>query len=278
MNDRLMALLLKIYQLTFAEPVIIPSRLYIFQETRIMIKIKILLTTIILVCFAALALAGAKNQISGDPGQALKTDTAPKAVATETEYAFDEVVEGEVITHAYPIENHGDAPLKILDVRTSCGCTTAKRPDTIAPNARDQIIVKGNTSGYGGGNFNKTITVFTNDPNQSEIRLHLSGPVAFFARIEPPYISLKGSTTEQVQAEATITQNPKHPFRITAVELDHRLDGKIDVQLEEQKAIYRLKVRNLIKTPGSYQGRIIFKTDNTAHPKLSMYMRGRIQG
>lgn len=243
-----------------------------------MTKTKIFITTFFLICFAASAHADTQNQVSGNPGQALKTGARPKAVATETVYAFNEVVEGEIITHAYPIENQGDAPLEILDVRTSCGCTTAKRPKSIAPNARDQIVVKGNTSGYGGGKFNKTITVVTNDPDHSEIRLKLSGPVSFFARIEPSYISLQGGITEQVQAEATITRNPEHPFRITAVELDHRLDGKIDVQVEEQKSVYHLKVRNLMQTPGSYQGRIILKTDNTAHPELRMYMRGRIQG
>ena len=244
-----------------------------------MIKTKLLIMTTILICLSTPSFAKDKDQATGDQGRAQKTAGVPKAVVTDNAYTFNEVIEGEVITHDYLIENKGNAPLKITDVRTSCGCTTAKRPETIAPGAQDRIVVKGNTRGYGGGKFNKTIRVFTNDPKQSEIQLKLSGPVAFFARIEPPYIFLQGGKEEVVQAEATITQNPKHPFHITTTELDHRLDGKIDVRLEQQKDdSYHIKVRNLATTPVSYHGRIIFKTDNPSHPELYMYMRGKIEG
>lgn len=201
---------------------------------------------------------------------------APKAVVTQTDFDFGKVLEGEPVNHGYTFSNQGNAPLKIVDVRTSCGCTTAKRPQSIAPGASDQIVVQGNTNGYGGRAFNKTITVTTDDPAQPSITLRLAGRVASFARIEPNHILISGREGDALQAQATITPEADYPFKIVKTTLDQSLSEKIQVTLSEQKGVYHLHVRNLIEKPGNYRGNILLATDSSVRPQLSLFVSGRI--
>ena len=42
----------------------------------------------------------------------------PQAFLTESVYEFAPVVEGTKVEHAFVIQNHGDAPLLILDLKS----------------------------------------------------------------------------------------------------------------------------------------------------------------
>lgn len=211
-----------------------------------------------------------------DQSPASVPSASPKAVVQNGVFTFDEVLEGEMVTHEYVIENQGGAPLEILDVRTTCGCTTAQPPSAIAPHSQDKIIVTANTKGYGGRVFNKSILVDTNDPVQKRIALNFYGKVAQLARIEPPNFILKGRVGESVQGKVTIQPNPKYPFHISSFGLDDRLTGKVDVQIDQREGGYDIKVLNLVAQPEIYQGKIILKTDHPQRPELKVYLHARI--
>lgn len=226
---------------------------------------------------AAIATIGTIGAEAADQPFGQSPAKAPKAVVVGNEYSFDEVLEGEIVTHAYVIENQGCAPLEILNIRTSCGCTTANRPDAIEPGTSGQIEVKGDTRGYGGHVFEKTITVITNDPLSPQLRLKLKGPVGFFARIEPTRIVLRGETGAALNAQATITPNPEHPFRIIEIASDRRLADKINLQVKERDGSYLLTIDNRQTEPGQYRGRVVLKTDSTLRPQLFVYVIGDIK-
>ena len=59
-------------------------------------------------CFMALALAGSGAIAFG----------GPLAIVPETSFDFGAVHEGEDVRHKFVIENKGDAPLVLLDVKT----------------------------------------------------------------------------------------------------------------------------------------------------------------
>jgi hypothetical protein len=72
------------------------------------------------------------------------------------------VTEGEKVEVAYRFKNSGSKPLVIKDVRPSCGCTVAEKPEKpIAPG--EEGIIKGvfNSTNKVGTN-NKTIHVVAN--------------------------------------------------------------------------------------------------------------------
>lgn len=226
---------------------------------------------------AAIAANGITGAVAADQPFGQSPASAPKAVVANNEYTFDEVLDGEVVTHAFVIENHGVVPLDILNIRTSCGCTMAKRPKAIAPGSSGQIEVNGDTRGYGGHVFDKTITVDTNDPLLPELHLKLKGPVGLFARIEPNRIVLRGQTGASLNAQATIIPNAVHPFRIIEVAAERRLAEKIDVLVEEHEGRYVVTIHNRQSMPGQYRGRVIVKTDSTLKKKLFLYVIGDIK-
>lgn len=62
---------------------------------------------------------------------------------------------------AFEFKNSGDTPILIQNVQTSCGCTTASKPEEpIQPGKKGEISVKYDTKRV--GDFTKTITVTTN--------------------------------------------------------------------------------------------------------------------
>ena len=239
-------------------------------------KTKILILLVIFLCTATISFTETNNPTAVDSIKDQAQAGTPKAVVAQKAFSFSEVLEGETVTHAFLIENQGTAPLKVLDVRTGCGCTTAQRPEIIAPGAQDRIVVKANTNGYGGRVFDRAITVFTNDPVQPRIQLQLSGSVIQFARVEPRHIVLSGRRDETLQAKATITPNQKYPFHITSTHIDKPLAKMIDVQTQQRDGIYYITVSNRKSAPGKYRGSIIFKTDSATRPTLTLFARGHI--
>ena len=201
----------------------------------------------------------------------------PKAEIKKDAYTFEEVIDGTLVKHAFVISNTGKAPLIIKSVQTSCGCTTAKKPEKIAPGQSDEIIVQGNTTGYGGHRFKKTISVVTNDPKQERILLKFEGPVARFAEISPTRISLFGVADEKISAEVAITPESKYPFKILSVEPDKNLKGKIELKLDRKEKSYTIKVLNKVSGSARYRGYITIKTDSKLRPELQLHVYAYIK-
>lgn len=73
--------------------------------------------------------------------------------------------------------NDGDAPLKILGTRPSCGCTmTLLEEDEIPPGGSGVIAVTFDAAGQD-GSVRKTLSVISNDPDASVLRLTLLADV-----------------------------------------------------------------------------------------------------
>jgi hypothetical protein len=78
----------------------------------------------------------------------------------------------------FEFKNTGKTPLLIQNVQTSCGCTTANKPEApVAPGQKAEISVKYDTQRVGA--FEKTITITTN------------------AQSEPIVLTIKGSVLAQ---------------------------------------------------------------------------------
>ncbi|TWP27329.1 DUF1573 domain-containing protein [Apibacter muscae] len=74
------------------------------------------------------------------------------------------------------IENTGDKPLIISNIKTSCGCTVPSWTTTpIAPGKKGEIVVTYNTSIV--GNFNKTMVISSNDVENPVLNVTVQGKV-----------------------------------------------------------------------------------------------------
>jgi hypothetical protein len=102
---------------------------------------------------------------------------APKIEFSELEHDFGTIKQGEKAIHNYTFVNTGKSDLVIRKIRTTCGCT-ATNPEkmVIKPGETSHITVTYNSAGKR-GKEQKTITVITNDPQQSSIALKIIGNV-----------------------------------------------------------------------------------------------------
>lgn len=80
------------------------------------------------------------------------------------------------VTYEFKFKNTGNAPLVINRVTASCGCTTPEwTKEPVAPGKTGYVKATYNPLGRPGA-FNKTVTVFTNTPEQN-VRLTIKGIV-----------------------------------------------------------------------------------------------------
>lgn len=81
----------------------------------------------------------------------------------EPEFDAGEVVKGEFITARFTVKNTGDYPLVIADVKGSCTCTVAKKPEEpISPGKTAEIIAQVDTDKTGLGSVVKTVNIVAN--------------------------------------------------------------------------------------------------------------------
>ncbi|WP_303821854.1 DUF1573 domain-containing protein [Apibacter mensalis] len=74
------------------------------------------------------------------------------------------------------IQNVGDKPLIISNIKTSCGCTVPQwTTEPIAPGKKGEITVTYNTSNV--GRFSRTITISSNDEKKPNLPVRIEGVV-----------------------------------------------------------------------------------------------------
>jgi hypothetical protein len=95
--------------------------------------------------------------------QLASTDTANFTTIKWVDSIFKDVgkvKKGQTVEITYRLENSGDKPLIISDVRPGCGCTLAEKPEqAIAPGKEGKIVAKFNTATQAVGSHTKNITV-----------------------------------------------------------------------------------------------------------------------
>jgi hypothetical protein len=102
---------------------------------------------------------------------------APVASLNTDHYDFGTVKQGKIVRYDLQISNSGKDTLHIRKITSTCGCTTgnpAKR--ALLPGETTAIQVSFNTFGRSGEQA-KTVTVITNDPENSHLNFTIEGVV-----------------------------------------------------------------------------------------------------
>lgn len=111
---------------------------------------------------------------------------------TSKEIDYGNIAKGSDGVRTFEFTNEGNAPLVISKVYSSCGCTIPKKPEEpVAPGETGIIEVKYDTKRI--GPIKKTITVYSNDPENATIALRISGRVE---DREPESIMMKKSSMD----------------------------------------------------------------------------------
>ncbi|OAB75701.1 DUF1573 domain-containing protein [Cochleicola gelatinilyticus] len=85
----------------------------------------------------------------------------------KTEHDFGTIAKGEAVEYNFQFKNTGDAPLVIVDAKSSCGCTVPEfTKEPVAPGDTGELLVKYN--GSGANQVSKTVTITANTKKGKE--------------------------------------------------------------------------------------------------------------
>jgi len=168
----------------------------------------------------------------------------PKIEAVDPVFDFGEKSNIEKVEHEFTIKNTGDALLQISRVTTSCGCTVAQ-PEKKELQPGESTVVKATLNLAGRvGPLTKTITVFSNDPDNPQLTLEFKGVVKSLIAIEPDRLVQFGEFPSDEKPEPKTVDvrsvDPALKFNITKVEMGE--DNPFDYKLEtvEEGKHYRI--------------------------------------
>lgn len=104
-------------------------------------------------------------------------ENAPVFDLETTKYDFGEIKQKEKADIEFKFKNSGKSDLIIRKVRSSCGCTTVTPANTTIKPGESSTIKAVFDAGVRKGRQHKVITVITNDPENSQVSLVVSGTV-----------------------------------------------------------------------------------------------------
>lgn len=93
------------------------------------------------------------------------------------QFNFGTINEGDVVSNNFNFKNTGKSDLIIHKVKSSCGCTATSPESKIIAKGKSSTIKATFNSRGKVGKQHKTITVITNDPDNSEVVLRITGYV-----------------------------------------------------------------------------------------------------
>ena len=204
------------------------------------------------------------------------TPAVPVIACESPVFNFSRVIDGTIINHTFEIKNEGDTLLRILKVKTGCGCSTASYDSEIPAGKTGKIDLKIDTNGYGGTIYEDEILLETNDPNTPVFKLKSKGPVDSLATITPKGVTFRGKANKKYQKIVTIKPNSDYSFKIIGVDTGN-LKDKVKCNLKFQQNSYELIVQNQMQEPGRYWGKIILQTDHPKQKKLDLWISATLK-
>ena len=138
-------------------------------------------SALILAALVAFAFTSCKEKAadaSGDATVASSTEAASTASGDEAkfpvmtfdkiEHDFGTIDQGTQVEHLFTFKNTGNAPLVVVDAKSSCGCTVPTwSRESIPPGGEGEMLVKFNGSGQ--NQVSKTVTITANTRNGKEL-------------------------------------------------------------------------------------------------------------
>lgn len=202
-----------------------------------------------------------------------------KIVVDEPEFHFGEVFQGEKVTHAFVVHNQGDGPLLIERIRSSCGCTAAlASAKEIPPGQTGEVRATFDSTRFS-GMVVKTIYVYTNDPSQKVMQLHLRGEVREELKITPARVNFPPvQAEEETKVQVSILNNGRETIqfsniRTTAREVTATVSRNIISPGE--KTEFEL-VAKLAKGTPQVNGYLLVSTNSLLLPELRIPFRAQL--
>jgi hypothetical protein len=207
----------------------------------------------------------------------------PRLLLEKTEWDFGQKWAGEPCKGEIGISSVGTAPLKILKIETSCGCTGAlPNRNEIPPGESDKIVLTYNTN-KDKTDVSQSITLQTNDPEQPRVQIKVVGHVKKFVDILPTNRITFGSIgrTEVATLSVELHSNLDTPLPL---KIKPSADPQpFEIKLEEVEAGKFYKLSATTKPPlqlGANTTEVVLETGLEKYPTVtvpvSVYIAPRV--
>ncbi len=203
----------------------------------------------------------------------------PKIVFEEQTYNFGKIYIGEIVEHGFKFKNQGSAELIVTNVKSSCGCTAALvSKSRLLKDEAGEVQVKFNPGRYV-GRVSKSVTVNSNDPESSSVKLTIAGEVIEEVTVNPRLISFgiirKGDSCTRSVEVKTI---PELKIKVKKVESPNPY-----ISFTENKAdkngTYRFQVtHNNYEYIGKFTGVIFIYTSSNKQERIDIPFSGEVIG
>jgi len=219
---------------------------------------------------------GAKEQASP---AVESTSGTPKAVADQADHDFGPRWTGTPLQHTFKITNTGDAPLQILKVRPGCGCTKAgKTPEVIEAGQVGEFPFELDSTKLPSGAYRKVITIITNDPANTELKLSLAGVNRRYVEVVPANASFGRITTgEPVSKTLKLTNNTdqKLELKLAPPAPGSAFDCRL-TETQPGKEFELLVISRMPRQPGQLNETIRLATNLEAYKELEIRAMGSV--
>jgi hypothetical protein len=199
------------------------------------------------------------------------TLASPRLIVDKTTFECGRIDEGaqEKIVAPFIIKNRGDKPLKIENVRPSCGCTVVAYDTLIAPGKSGSIKPEVNLRGFSGA-IKKTVTVTSNDPSQPTVQLVISATIQPIIGVSETYLTT--SASQNPAGTAIILSTAKKDLAIKTVSFTARTQ-----EGPEWQSSIPLSIRSLLTPLDSATGdgmryyRLVLQPPQSSGPQSGEY-------
>lgn len=144
----------------------------------------------------------------------------PKAVVDATRFDFGRMERGTKRDHVFQITNQGQAQLKLAIGDTSCRCTlSGLDKKELEPGQSAEVRLEWKADSLR-ADFRQTATIFTSDPELSEVRFEIVGQVVESIAVRPEGIYFQKIATDTRTYEVRVVSGVFDKFDFTGFQCE----------------------------------------------------------
>ena len=204
------------------------------------------------------------------PVQQVKAD-GPQITFTKELHEFGIIDKGDQATTAFAFTNTGNAQLEISEVKTSCGCTSAKLSKlSYQPGESGEIPISFDSTRFDGV-IQKTITVVTNDAENPRKQLRITGTVQAEVNINPAHFTVYDvKRSEDFEGEVQVFTGKLPRLEISDIQSNIPFLKLSPQRVDDRSLSLKLSFagKDLPANSDSVRGVIGFKTNSEKLPQV----------
>jgi hypothetical protein len=200
----------------------------------------------------------------------------PQMVLNKQIHDFRNVLEGEVLQQTFEVQNQGNGPLRIEQVKPSCACSVVDFDPLIPSKGAGKIKVNIDTKGFDGPE-RWVVKVFSNDPTWREAVLDLRANVKPVIALSGSMVLFGGKSNTTMTREVEIGTGLDRLLMLTPEQFT--LSGKVTYFLSEieRGKRYRVTFQNVTRKRENYRGFLKLKTNFAEKPDVTIWIIGRFE-